>query len=112
MCTDRYLLLIMHIVARPNPKGAPSAARGASSWVADLEAYSLYCFRAPWACCCPHACFGLFGSGLNVLVFLSPHAESERQATICGSLSVTTADGIMHMKPDSEGIMGPGSIGI
>ena len=27
-------------VARPNPKGAPSAARGASSWVADLEAYS------------------------------------------------------------------------
>ena len=27
-------------VARPNPKGAPSAARGASSWVADLEAYN------------------------------------------------------------------------
>ena len=58
-------------VARPNPKGAPSAARGASSWVADLEAYSLYCFRAPWACCCPHACFGLFGSGLNVRVSIT-----------------------------------------
>ena len=27
-------------MARPNPKGAPSAARGASSWVADLEAYN------------------------------------------------------------------------
>ena len=86
----------MVTVARPNPKGAPSAARGASSWVADLEAYShigavhfghvFVMHMHAWACVAV-ACLCVFPS----------HAESERQGSICCSPFLTIADGIMHM---------------
>ena len=45
-CMYQYHL----VVARPNPKGAPSAARGASSWVADLEAYNAAAENIPPHC--------------------------------------------------------------